>query len=63
MEGYQDRVVVEKDELDERIEKLTNFIQSVKFQSIPEEEQELLTRQLEVMREYSSILEERIEGF
>jgi hypothetical protein len=64
MEAYQERVVTERDELEEKIEKLVAFMfHSGHFQGIPEREQDLLNRQLEAMREYSSILEERIEGF
>ena len=63
MEAYQERVVAEKKELDEKISKLEAFIQSYRFVDISEDDQDLLPRQLKAMREYASILGERIFGF
>ena len=63
MLDYQIRVVEEKDELDGKIERLAKFKQSEQFVSVPKDEQDRLTQQLAVMREYSSILGERIAAF
>lgn len=62
---YQQRVVDEKNELDEKIEKLGRFIgtEGTPFINLPESERERLAAQYEVMKEYSDILEARIEDF
>jgi len=63
MKEYQKRVVEEKTELDNKLVKLNNFIESDRFEDIDEEEQERLTRQGIAMQDYSLILEERIAAF
>lgn len=64
MEDYQQRVVNEKNELDFKIEALTDFIgTSTVFASQDSEEQKRMERQREVMMEYSEILEARISAF
>jgi len=60
---YQDRVVEEKSDLDSNIEKLANFIESTMFDDVEPEEQERMANQLNVMRELSDILGERIDNF
>lgn len=62
---HQQRVVDEKRELDEKLQKLTAFISSEKFVSIvqDEAERERLVCQEEAMADYSAILAERIEAF
>lgn len=60
---HQQRVVDEKAELDQRIEKLAVFINGQIFATVPQDERERLTRQLEVMRELSVILADRIAHF
>lgn len=60
---YQERVVAEKSELDERLAKLDAFGRTESFASLPSEEQGLLNRQHSVMEEYSRILGERIAVF
>ena len=63
MEAYQTRVVEEKAALDEKIEKLKAFLETERFCSLDEAEQELLDRQLVTMQEYSGILANRIAYF
>jgi len=63
MSDYQDRVVKEKDELAEKINKLNLFTGSPQFQSVEVRQQVLLRTQLDVMNEYLRILEERIKLF
>jgi uncharacterized protein (DUF169 family) len=63
MAPHQERVVVEKKELDEKIEKLTAFKEGEVFAGLPVQEQERLSRQLRAMTEYSEILGERISEF
>jgi len=61
MEAYQQRVIDEKNELDERLEKLRSFLSQVKC--IDDIELYLLKRQKRVMIEYSKILGARIYHF
>lgn len=60
---HQKRVIAEKKELDERGDKLEQFILSEKFKTLPAAEQERMKRQLEIMGEYSEVLGERIAAF
>lgn len=60
---YQERVVQEKQELDDRIIRLTEFTLSHNFEGVNLYEQQRLNRQLRVMQEYSAILAERISEF
>lgn len=60
---HQQRVVLEKEELDEKIGKLTPFLDSSIFQSLDSAEQGRLRVQLAVMNFYSQILGSRIDNF
>lgn len=62
---HQQRVLDEKRELDEKLQKLTAFISSEKFTTIVQDEAERgrLVCQEETMKDYSAILAERIEAF
>lgn len=71
MNTAKDRVKEEKEELDKKIEKLTNLIGKVKsddweahkklLESLSNEQKKLLRKQLKIMKEYSRILEKRIK--
>ena len=63
MQDYQKRVVVEKSELDKRINNCQRFIASCVFEELPEDEQARLNQQLAHMAHYSRILGERIACF
>jgi hypothetical protein len=64
MPPYQKRVLDEKEQLDERIEKLEGYLDDTdRVAKLSPDEQELLGRQLSAMQEYSAILEERISLF
>ncbi len=66
LQPHQQRVVDEKTELDEKLNKLHAFIfgnGNELFVGLPHAEQNRLARQLQVMGEYSKILSERIEAF
>jgi hypothetical protein len=63
MQEFQQRVLEEKKQLDERLEKLTAFINGSKFETLDAADQERLHHQQEVMREYAQILAERIADF
>ena len=61
---HQQRVVDERSELNEKIDKLKAFImESPIYKTLPPEEQKRLNRQCDVMIEYSRILGDRIEAF
>jgi hypothetical protein len=63
METPQEIVIKEKDELDDKIEKLIHFIRSDEFGKIDESEQTLLRRQETLMELYSETLAGRIANF
>lgn len=63
MEAYQQRVVDERRELDEKIERLAGFIASTAFDFVDHEQRQLLLRQIEAMGVYSEILRKRIALF
>lgn len=63
LQPHESRVVVERDDLDDKVGKLDVFIHSDHFEKVGKRSQELLTVQLGAMREYLSILDQRIELF
>lgn len=64
MEAWQDRVIAEKRELDEKIVKIVAFIESsAAFPSLPAEDQRLLRDQLAAMSDYGEALRLRIARF
>lgn len=63
LQPHQQRVVAERAELDERLEKLVKFFATDTFASLDREEQNRLTFQAATMTDYSSVLKERIEAF
>jgi hypothetical protein len=64
MQPHQQRVVDEKKELDEKLDKLKSFIETSQiFSGLPSDERKRLGRQFDVMAEYSSILSQRILAF
>lgn len=63
LQPHQQRVVEEKQALDEKIEKLGAFVNDDKFTNVETAERTRLYRQFVVMRHYSEILGERIAAF
>jgi hypothetical protein len=64
LEPYQERVVEEKAALDEKLQKLKEFIlQGGLFPTLPLEEQHLMRQQERIMEAYSSVLSMRIDKF
>jgi len=64
MKVWQERVILEKKELDEKLIKLLAFILSQDFLHIYISKQKgLLKEQYNTMMEYSEILRDRISGF
>jgi crAss001_48 related protein len=62
-EPHVERVIKEKQDLDEKLAKLQKFLADPAFKAIPSEHQDLLGRQALVMAEYSQILAQRISIF
>lgn len=63
MQLHQQRVVMEKDELDAKLAKLNAFFATGTYNALPVEEQDRLARQSVAMTDYSVILGERIAAF
>ena len=62
MEEYKLRVIKEKEELEEKYNKLVNFLNNEAFK-VKEEQFMDLTMQKDIMKSYLTILEIRIEKF
>ncbi len=58
---FYDRLKQESDELEKRWDKLGDFLASMDFFNLPEEQQELLRMQSQTMRLYRTILDRRLE--
>jgi hypothetical protein len=63
LEPHQERVVEEKQQLDEKIAKLAAFIGGTMFASLDDAERSRLSIQLQHMNGYSEILGQRIAAF
>jgi hypothetical protein len=63
MQPHQQRVVDEKAELSEKLNKLEAFESGAIFAGLPPAEQTRLTRQLFIMKLYEQVLSERISAF
>ena len=63
MKPHQERVLIEKNELDNKRHKLTAFIGGEMYRTLDAAEQSRLNRQLEAMTLYATILGERIAAF
>lgn len=63
MEQHQERVVVEKAQLDEKLEKLKAFGLTATFDALPSDEKSRLTEQQGYMQSYSNVLGRRIAAF
>lgn len=63
MEAYQERVVAEKDEANDRMEKLKAFLFTDTFRALPVDEQGRLVRQEFILQLYVQVLVERIAAF
>lgn len=59
-ETFKDRLTIEYAQLEERLGKLRGFIQSEQFQSLAEEDRNLLVEQEKAMDSYLAILNTRI---
>lgn len=60
MEDFKKRLIVERDELGDKLAKLEAFIGSTRFENLDERNRKLLVAQRDAMRQYSVILNVRI---
>ena len=60
MKDYQHSVVFEKSALDEKLARLTAFMASNAFVDLDQAEQRRLSRQADIMADYSLVLAQRI---
>jgi len=63
MKPHETRIVTEKNELDDKRQKLIAFIGGELYRTLDAVEQSRLNRQLEAMTLYANILGERIAAF
>lgn len=59
--GHIDRVLQEFHELNIRVGKLKGFVHGDKIKELDQIEQHLLRQQLDIMKAYSAVLDERIK--
>lgn len=60
---HQYRMLTERDDLADKVEKLDIFTGGEKFRSLDQDEQMRMVRQLNCMKGYLQALNERIEAF
>lgn len=63
MEAFVERMIVEKDELQDKVTKLENFVTGEKFKELKGLEQVYLKEQLKFMKGYLSVLRQRINFY
>jgi hypothetical protein len=63
METFIERMIVEKNELQDKVTKLENFINGEKFKELKGLEQVYLKEQLKFMKGYLSVLRQRINFY
>jgi len=63
MNDHEERVVAEKEQLDEKLDKLSAFMHSNVFGQLHTTDQELLGMQQHLMLGYSKVLAARINRF
>ena len=59
--SYRDRLIKEKGELKEKVDKLKLFIDSTEFHKLEQKQKSLLRMQLTPMKSYLKILKERLK--
>ena len=63
METFVERMVVEKDEPQDKVTKLENFVNGERFKELKGLEQVYLKEQLKFMKGYLSVLRQRINFY
>ena len=58
---FQDRLAIEEQELNEKINKLNHFMQGATFASLNETQRALMTEQYRAMLKYQDVLKKRIQ--
>ena len=61
MQDFVKRLIVEKDELNDKWEKLQDFFATDKFENLDDENKMLLATQFNIMGAYLCILQRRID--
>lgn len=56
------RVIGEKAQLDDRLSKLSAFLQTAAFKELPAKSQQLMEAQAKTTAEYSAVLKQRLEA-
>ncbi len=62
MEDFKKRLLVEQEQLNERVDGLQKFLRSEGFKKLEQLQQELLTEQLVFMIQYKRVLNTRIQS-
>ncbi|MBO9458956.1 hypothetical protein [Labrenzia sp. R5_0] len=60
---HETRVLVERGELADKLEKLSAFIESAEWHGLPETDRDLLIEQRNHMTEYLGVLQRRVARF
>ena len=63
MEAFIERMIVEKNELQDKVTKLENFVTGEKFKELKGLKQVYLKEQLKFMKGYLSVLRQRINFY
>ncbi len=63
LQPHQQRVVIERDDVSEKLAKLMSFFQTPTFAGLSEAEQSRMRNQARFMDGYAAVLEERIAAF
>lgn len=63
LQPHQQRVVDERTDLNDKITKIHAFFKNEVFNGLPQEDQDLLNEQSQIMMNYSDILLKRINRF
>lgn len=61
MSDFKSRLLTERTDLIEKIDKLSSFMDGSNFKSIDPKQQDLLKKQLPIMKDYAIVLSERID--
>lgn len=63
MHDYQLRVIAEKKELDEKLEKINKFRQTESFSKSLGNEKEKINKQVSIMRELTYVMSNHVDDF
>jgi hypothetical protein len=63
MQPFQQRVIEERRELRDKLDKLNEFVETAMFNKLPHVEKGRMLRQRSLMADYAEVLDERIANF